>query len=106
MSEGPSERTDPNGSADDYDGLSEDSTRILEKSKYLLGITQTRIDNLKQELESRRVHKVAGEDVTPPEETERELQEARLRLRQLQERLRKSKKSDASSGVDSESRQL
>ncbi len=77
----------------EFEDLQEDSTRIIEKSKYLLGLTQTRIDHLKHELEQRRQE--AGDAPAPSsEETERLLQEARERLAALRDRVGRSKDRD------------
>ncbi len=70
----------------------EDSTRILDKSRYLLGLTQTRISHLKRELERRRQQTEEGGDGPSTEETGRELEGAQAQLRSLQEKLKRSRK--------------
>ncbi len=81
------------------DGLpepEEDSTRIIaDKSRYVLSLLQTRISNLKEELRIRKEGEVAESQDDPNFDPVKLLEEARAKMRKLEERLARSKEPEA-----------
>ena len=96
MTSDPFEKKAAEAENDDLPEPENYSTRIIaEKSRYVLGLLQTRISNLKQELQIQKEAEVADSQDDSNLDPDKLLEDARVQVRNLEERLARSKEPEA-----------